>query len=88
VAEYSHSGHCSVTGGYVYRGAQFPALQGVYLYGDYCSGVIWGSWFADGWQNAELLDSDVSLSSFGEDEAGELYVTNLSTGVLSRLVVE
>jgi glucose/arabinose dehydrogenase len=88
VAEYSHSGHCSVTGGYVYRGAQFPALQEVYLYGDYCSGVIWGSWFADGWQNAELLDSDVSLSSFGEDEAGELYVTNLSTGVLSRLVVE
>lgn len=88
VAEYSHSGHCSVTGGYVYRGEQFPALQGVYLFGDYCSGTIWGSWFADGWQSAELLDSDVSLSSFGEDEAGELYVTNLATGVLSRLVVE
>jgi glucose/arabinose dehydrogenase len=88
VAEYSHSGHCSVTGGYVYRGEQFPALQGIYLYGDYCSGTIWGSWFADGWQSAELLDSDVSLSSFGEDEASELYVTNLSTGVLSRLVLE
>ena len=89
VAEYSHSGHCSVTGGYVYRGEQFPALQGVYLYGDYCSGMIWGSWFADdSWQGAELLDSDVSLSSFGEDEAGELYVTNLSTGTLSRIVVE
>lgn len=88
VAHYSHSGHCSVTGGYVYRGEQFPALQGVYLYGDYCSGMIWGSWFADGWQTAELLDSNISLSSFGEDEAGELYVTNLSTGVLSRLVVE
>ncbi len=88
VAQYSHSGHCSVTGGYVYRGEQYPAMQGVYLYGDYCSGTIWGSWFANDWQSAELLDSNVSLSSFGEDEAGELYITNLSTGVLSRLVVE
>ena len=90
VAEYSHSGHCSVTGGYVYRGAQFPALRGVYLFGDYCSGLIWGAWFGGdaGWQTAELLDSDGSLSSFGEDEAGELYITDLAKGVLSRIVVE
>jgi glucose/arabinose dehydrogenase len=90
VAEYSHSGHCSVTGGYVYRGEQFPALQGVYLFGDYCSGTMWGTWFAgaSGWQTAQLLESDVSLSSFGEDEAGELYITDLAGGVLSRLVVK
>lgn len=90
VAEYSHSGHCSVTGGYVYRGAAFPALQGVYLYGDYCSGTLWATWF-DGngqWDTAELLDSNASLSSFGEDEAGELYITDLANGVLQRVVIE
>lgn len=90
VAEYSHSGHCSVTGGYVYRGAAFPALQGVYLYGDYCSGTIWATWF-DGngvWQTAELLDSNASVSSWGEDEAGELYITDLANGILQRVVVK
>lgn len=90
VAEYSHSGHCSVTGGYVYRGAAFPALQGVYLYGDYCSGTFWATWF-DGngaWQTAELLDSNASVSSFGEDEAGELYVTDLANGILYQVVIE
>lgn len=90
VAEYSHSGHCSVTGGYVYRGAAFPALQGVYLYGDYCSGTLWATWFGDNgaWQTAELLDSNAALSSFGEDEAGELYITDLANGVLQRVVIE
>lgn len=89
VAEYSHSGHCSVTGGYVYRGNEFPTLQGVYFYGDYCSGVIWATW-ADAqaqWHTAQVLESKVMLSSFGEDEAGELYLTDLSGGALSRLVV-
>lgn len=90
VAEYSHSGHCSVTGGYVYRGAAFPALQGVYLYGDYCSGTFWATWFDENgaWQTAELLDSNASVSSFGEDEAGELYVTDLANGVLYQVVIE
>jgi glucose/arabinose dehydrogenase len=90
VAEYSHSGHCSVTGGYVYRGETFPVLQGVYLFGDYCSGRIWATWFGEtgAWNTAVILESDTSLSSFGEDEAGELYVTDLAAGVLYRLVVE
>lgn len=90
VAEYEHRGHCSVTGGYVYRGAQFPALQGVYLYGDYCSGTLWATWSADGtgWNTALLLESDTTLSSFGEDEVGELYITDLANGVLSQVVVE
>ena len=89
VAEYDHSGHCSVTGGYVYRGSQFPELQGLYFYGDYCSGVIWAMWpdGQGGWNNGQLLDSDGTISSFGEDEAGELYVTDLSKGTLTHLAV-
>jgi glucose/arabinose dehydrogenase len=72
LAEYDHGQGCSVTGGHVYRGAQFPALAGVYLYGDFCSGKIWG--VRPGGQAVELLDTDMSISSFGEDETGELYV--------------
>ncbi len=86
VAEYSHSQGCSITGGYVYRGQRFPALNGVYLYGDYCSGLIWGLWQdADGeWQSRMLLESGANIASFGEDEAGELYMLDLS-GVVYRL---
>lgn len=77
VAQYKHGADgCSVTGGYVYQGAKFPELVGVYLYSDYCSGRIWAVWpDAEGkWQDRQLLDSDLSISSFGEDEAGELYI--------------
>jgi glucose/arabinose dehydrogenase len=79
VAEYDHSLGCSVTGGYVYRGRQFPELTGVYFYGDYCSGIIWGLRAeADGsWAQAELLRSSESISSFGQDQAGELYLVDL-----------
>ena len=78
VAEYSHAGGaCSVTGGYVYRGAAIPALQGTYLYGDYCSGVVWGLQARDGaWATRQLLDTDLRISSFGEDAAGEVYVVD------------
>lgn len=88
VVDYGRPGHCSVTGGYVYRGAQFPALAGVYLYGDYCSGVIWGTWYDEtgNWATAELLASGITLSSFGEDEAGELYTTDLRTGTVAQIM--
>jgi glucose/arabinose dehydrogenase len=78
VAEYDHGQGCSVTGGYVYRGVQFPALTGVYFYGDFCSGIIWGLHReADGsWSNAELLSSGYLISSFGQDEAGEVYLVH------------
>ena len=88
VAEYSHGLGCSVTGGYVYRGAVQPALQGIYFYGDYCSGRIWGLAQVDGqWQNVELLSSGVQISSFGETEDGEVLVIDYN-GSLSRLVNE
>jgi len=79
IAEYNHDQGCSVTGGYVYRGSAFPSLQGQYIFGDYCNGTIWSlQRNASGvWQQHKLLDSHLSISSFGEDAAGELYVLDL-----------
>lgn len=86
--DYTHAGNCSVTGGYVYRGAAYPELDGAYLYGDYCSGKIWGLLpEAEGWRNELLLQSDLRISSFGEDETGELYVIDLSGGDVYRIVL-
>jgi glucose/arabinose dehydrogenase len=84
IAEYSHQSGCSVTGGYVYRGTRFPALRGLYLYGDYCSGTIWAlaPSDSDGWTSAIVGDTSARISSFGEDEDGELYLTDVGSGVL------
>jgi glucose/arabinose dehydrogenase len=81
VAFYDHTQGCAVTGGHVYRGPTYPILQSVYLYGDFCSGVIWGL-RRDGalWQSGPLLDSALLITSFGEDEAGEMYVLDLGQG--------
>ncbi len=77
IAEYSHGEGCSVTGGAVYRGTALPAWQGIYLYGDYCSGLIWGLLPADLGQNAQILfDTFFNISTFGQDEAGEIYLAN------------
>lgn len=78
VAEYENEGdHCAVTGGHVYRGARAPSLVGVYLYADYCSGVVWGLWSEGGrWVTRQLADTDLRISSFGEDEAGDVYVVD------------
>jgi hypothetical protein len=74
-----------VTGGYVYRGQDLPEWQGIYLYGDYCTGLIWGLIRSEnGWQSKLLFDTDFSISSFGVDEAGELYITDLQ-GAIHRL---
>lgn len=76
VAEYSHSeGGCSVTGGYVYRGETMPEWNGIYLYGDYCTGFVWGLIHSDdGWQAQMLFDTDVNITAFGQDESGEIYL--------------
>ncbi len=86
IAVYEHDLGCSVSGGYVYRGDRFPQLRGTYFFGDYCSGRIW-SLDADGdpeQEPRELLDTGLSVSSFGEDEKGELYVIDLG-GAVHRL---
>jgi hypothetical protein len=87
VVEYDHALGCSITGGYRYRGIRFPSLAGVYLYGDFCSGRIWGgieNIETGAWAATELLDSELSISTFGEDEMGELYVADLG-GILYRI---
>lgn len=77
VATYATGKNCSITGGYVYRGTRVPALTGIYIFGDYCSGRIWGLRKSDrGWAHTELLDTDLNITSFGEDEGGELYVAH------------
>ena len=87
LAEYGHDQGCSVTGGVVYRGQSLAAWQGVYLYGDFCSGRVWGLLpTADGsWQNMLLFETDAHISSFGEDEAGESYLVDYG-GALYQLV--
>jgi glucose/arabinose dehydrogenase len=86
IAEYSHpEGGCSVTGGYVNRGSM-PEWNGIYIYGDYCTGMIWGLIQVDGgWQNQLLFDLDVTITSFGQDETGELYLLS-DSGQIFRLV--
>lgn len=86
VHEYSHSDGCSVTGGYVYRGAKIPHLRGTYFFSDYCSGSVW-SFRYDGSNKTEFADRtaelvpDVgsinSVVSFGEDADGEVYICDL-----------
>ena len=81
---------CSVTGGFVYRGAAYAALYGKYIYADYCSGRFW-SLEPNGpgnWTNTELINSTNSeFVSFGEDQDGELYVAGINSGNIYRVTV-
>jgi glucose/arabinose dehydrogenase len=88
ILEYDHSLGCSVTGGYRYRGQLYPQLDGIYFYGDLCSGRVWGATrHGDGtWVSEELLISGFTISTFGEDEAAELYIASYSGGALYRIV--
>jgi glucose/arabinose dehydrogenase len=83
--EYNHSQGCSVTGGYVYRGS-LAEWQGIYIYGDYCSGLIWGLLRdAQGfWQNMLIIQTTANITSFGEDQNGEVYMIDRS-GSVNRL---
>jgi glucose/arabinose dehydrogenase len=84
VAEYNHSLGCSITGGHVYRGQSQRDLQGLYVYGDYCSGRIW-TMNENGSGETVRRDTSLNISSFGESESGELYVTHLG-GTLYRVI--
>jgi hypothetical protein len=86
VAEYANPDEgCSITGVGIYRGEEFPALDGIYFSADYCSGRFWGLMRGDGsgeasgedaeWHFAEVLHTSLVVTGAGEDEAGNLYVT-------------
>lgn len=78
IHEYPQGGgRCSVTGGYVYRGTRGTLPDGSYLFGDYCTGEIF---LLENGAARMLLDSPHRISSFGEDDAGELYVVHLGAG--------
>lgn len=87
VFEYTHDEGCSVTGGYVYRGKAIPALTGRYLFADYCGSTLWGTTrSASGeFATSELGTVPEGISSFGEDEAGEVYFTVDDGGAVYRL---
>jgi glucose/arabinose dehydrogenase len=90
VAEYPHNPDRSITGGFVYRGPAYPSLQGIYFYGDYVSGRIWGlqneiSGGGRVWESKELLSTSHKISTFGEDQSGELYLADYSGGRIYQI---
>jgi glucose/arabinose dehydrogenase len=94
VIEYPHGADCSVTGGFVYRGAAIPNLVGTYFYGDYCTGNIWTFKWKDGAISeqadltSDLESAGTTISSFGQDTAGELYVCDHEGGHVYRIDAE
>jgi glucose/arabinose dehydrogenase len=87
IAEYSHEQGCSITGGHVYRGARQQELKGIYLFGDYCSGIIFTLHVDEGTVTPKVvLDSSLSITAFGVDENGEVYVADAG-GSVQRVVV-
>ena len=87
VVEYGHDRGCSITGGYVYRGRRYADIQGIYFFSDFCTGYIWGLRKTDdGWEWAQFLASGLNVSTFGEDEEGEIYVLDYARGDVYHLV--
>src|SRR5262249_14423414 len=87
IITYRHDGgDCSVTGGYRYRGFQYPQLQGVYFYADYCTGRVHTAVLqANNWNVDGTTDTSFTISTFGEDENGELYLADHGGGVIYRV---
>lgn len=92
VLEYGHGdfiGGCSVTGGVVYHGA-LAEWDGVYFYGDFCSGNIWGTvhtinGLEEAWNATRVFATNFSISTFGQDQAGEIYLADYGNGMILRL---
>ncbi len=87
IFDYPRGLGTSITGGYVYRGGAYPRMQGVFFFGDYNSGRIWGLQRDEvgTWHDTEFVDTALRISCFGEDEAGNLYVASLFTGDIHEL---
>jgi len=88
VSEYDHSQGCAIIGGQVYRGTAYPALQGIYLYSDLCSGRIWGLQQVGGaWQSNLLFQDHFAITDIGSDEQGNLYLTDFTHGAILAIQV-
>ena len=86
IAEYANGANCAVTGGFVYRGGVFPDMAGQYVLGDYCSGRLWTLQSGAGSPSLQFhRDTSANITSFGEAENGELYMTDHG-GSLYRVV--
>lgn len=84
---YDHSEkRCSVTGGYVYRGSAYPGLDGKYFYGDYCGGQVYFMERRGGkFEATKVADTPYKISTFGQDNSGELYVADYASGAIYRI---
>jgi len=88
VAQYGHSsGGCAVTGGYVYRGTDFPSLYGHYFFGDFCSGRLYSIYrnSTPGWDPVQSVGTSFNISTFGEGEDKELYLANYYAGEIYKI---
>jgi uncharacterized repeat protein (TIGR01451 family) len=89
LSEYSHNVGASITGGYVYRGQTYPAMQGVYFFADYVYGKIFSLTRLNGggWTEPQVeLETNLKISSFGEDETGEVYFADYQGGKIFRII--
>jgi glucose/arabinose dehydrogenase len=88
VHDYGRALGCSITGGYVYRGCELGSdYQGKYFFSDFCTGTIWYLDPSNGYTRTTAFDTNFNVSSFGEDENGELYIANLFTNTIYKLVL-
>jgi len=88
IAYYDHAlGDCSITGGYVYRGTASPALTGWYLFADFCTGRLWSlrETSPNNWTMTQAAQTGLGISSFGEDQNGEVYIVDYNGGALYRV---
>ena len=101
VAEYDHTRGCAIVGGVVYRGSEIPQLRGRFIFADFCRGDIWSLQKRDSvestgstqeshgaWQNELILGASLPVSSIGEDEDGNLYVTGYADGTIYLITQE
>ena len=85
VTTYTHATGCSVTGGYVYHGTDFPTMEGIYFFADYCGGQVWGY---DAGQTQLLKSSGMNISSFGRANDGELFLADRGGGGIYRITAQ
>jgi glucose/arabinose dehydrogenase len=88
ILDYDHSlSRCAIMGGYRYRGAKIAPLLGMYFYGDYCGGQIYGITNSGaGWTSTLVTNSGLSITTFGEDDAGEIYLSQYTSGSIYRII--